>query len=118
MVTAIDTAVGQIVTALEDANMLDDTIIVFASDNGGQAQNGANNLPLRGGKKSWFEGGLNVPSMIYSKLFDGLLTTGVTNDCMFEMTDWYTTLLAMAGISVSVDGIDQWSAFEGTCVSK
>ena len=119
MVTALDTAVGQIVGALENANILDDTIIVFASDNGGQAITGANNLPLRGGKQSWFEGGLNVPSMISSKLFDGLLTTGVTNNCLFDMSDWYTTLLAMAGITTaSVDGVDQWPSFEGNCVRE
>ena len=41
---------------------------------------GANNLPLRGGKNSWFEGGVKTPSFIYSPLFDGTLTTGSDNE--------------------------------------
>ena len=41
---------------------------------------GANNLPLRGGKNSWFEGGVKTPAFIYSPLFDGSLTTGSDNE--------------------------------------
>ena len=41
---------------------------------------------------------------------------------LFDMTDWYATLLAMAGGSVSgIDGVDQWNSINtkgATCVSK
>ena len=81
MVTAIDDVVLQIKDALETKGMLDNSIIIFASDNGGQpVSGGANNLPLRGGKNSWFEGGLKTPSFIYSPLFDGTLNTGSDNE--------------------------------------
>ncbi len=68
MVTAIDDAVQRIMDALAANNNMDsNTILVFASDNGGQPLNGAaNNLPYRGGKNTWFEGGVKVPSFIYS----------------------------------------------------
>ena len=80
MVTAIDDVILQIKEALESNDMLDNSIIIFASDNGGLPGQGANNLPLRGGKNSWFEGGVKTPSFIYSPLFDGTLTTGSDNE--------------------------------------
>ena len=74
MVTTIDDVVQQIKDALQTNGMLDNSIIIFASDNGGLPGNGgANNLPLRGGKNSWFEGGVKVPSFIYSPLIDSNL---------------------------------------------
>ena len=74
MVTAIDDTLQQIKEALANKGILDDSIIIFASDNGGLPLNGgANNLPLRGGKNTWFEGGVKVPSFIYSPLLDSTL---------------------------------------------
>ncbi len=56
MVTAMDDAIGRVKTALSDKGMLDETVIVFASDNGGQPVAGAaSNEPLRGGKNTWWE---------------------------------------------------------------
>ncbi len=86
MVTAIDDAVSRIMTALNaNGDMADNAILVFASDNGGQpTAGGANNLPLRGGKNTWFEGGVKVPAFIYSPLFSGSVTSGVTNNWYFQ----------------------------------
>ena len=47
MVTGMDETVATVLAALESANMMNDTIIAFASDNGGQPNGGANNYPLR-----------------------------------------------------------------------
>ena len=47
MVTGMDETVASVLAALESANMLNDTVIAFASDNGGQPKSGANNYPLR-----------------------------------------------------------------------
>ena len=80
MVTAIDEVILQIKESLESNDMLDNSIIIFASDNGGLPGQGANNLPLRGGKNSWFEGGVKTPSFVYSPLFDGTLTSGSDNE--------------------------------------
>ena len=51
----MDDAIGEIKTALSDKGMLDETVIVLASDNGGQpVSGGASNEPLRGGKNTWY----------------------------------------------------------------
>ena len=50
MVTAIDAAIGRIVQTLEDTKMIDNTMIVFTTDNGGNVLAGGNNFPLRGSK--------------------------------------------------------------------
>src|SRR5205823_1700777 len=52
MVHAVDEQIGRIIAALEKAGMLENTIIVFASDNGGPLGLGATNGTLRGGKGS------------------------------------------------------------------
>ena len=80
MATAIDDAVGALVTALTDAGMMDNTILVFSSDNGGQpSAGGASNAPLRGAKNTWWEGGIRVPSWIYSPLFDSSIAGSTSN---------------------------------------
>lgn len=60
MVAYIDEAIGKVVVALRDTDMYANTLIVFASDNGGpvylNGSAGANNHPLRGGKMSNWEG--------------------------------------------------------------
>lgn len=45
------------IDALKNANMYNNTVIIFSTDNGGQAKSGASNAPLRGNKDTWFEGG-------------------------------------------------------------
>ena len=55
MLTKLDESVGKVVTALQERNMLKDSIIVFTTDNGGPAAgfdvNAASNWPLRGVRK-------------------------------------------------------------------
>ena len=80
MVTAVDDVVGALISTLTEAGMMDNSIIVFSSDNGGQpSAGGASNLPLRGAKNTWWEGGIRVPSWIYSPLLDSSLA-GTTSD--------------------------------------
>ena len=50
MATAMDSAIGQVIEALKESDMYNDTIIVFTGDNGGQIFSGGNNYPLRGNK--------------------------------------------------------------------
>lgn len=79
MVSALDSAINVTMNALVAANMLDNTVVVFASDNGGAGKTGASNWPLRGSKGTYWEGGMRVPSFVYSPLFDSAMTDKVNH---------------------------------------
>lgn len=65
MIAALDDAVGKILAALDDAGVSENTLVIFTSDNGAATYTGvASNEPLRGGKLTNFEGGLNVPLVL------------------------------------------------------
>lgn len=56
----LDKTIGQLVDYLEEEGWLDNSVVVVASDNGGCALDGGSNLPLRGVKASYWEGGIRV----------------------------------------------------------
>ncbi|GAB3649473.1 sulfatase [Echinicola sediminis] len=67
LVETMDEAVGKVLSALEQAGLEDNTIVIFTSDHGGVASGdnfSTSNLPLRGGKGYQWEGGLRVPYFI------------------------------------------------------
>jgi arylsulfatase A-like enzyme len=64
MVKALDDSVGRVVQALKDTGQLDNTVIVFLSDNGG-LMGPTSNSPLRDGKAFLYEGGVRVPFVIW-----------------------------------------------------
>ena len=121
MVTAMDDAVGNITQSLIDNGLYDNTIILWFSDNGGPAANwppghgtsyGANNWPLRGSKFTMWEGGSRTPAMLHSPAY---LPQGTRNDVWMHVTDWYPTILAMAGLTSDqsdLDGYNQWSQLQ------
>lgn len=56
----LDKTIGQLVYYLEQEGWLENSVIVVASDNGGCPSEGGSNLPLRGAKNSYWEGGVKV----------------------------------------------------------
>ncbi|KAK7096143.1 hypothetical protein V1264_005478 [Littorina saxatilis] len=106
----MDEGIGQVVQALKDKGMFDNTIIVFQSDNGGkEGTGGASNDPLRGEKKMLYEGGTRLPAMIYSKNL--ISNPGRVYEGLFHLVDWFPTLLSAVGVKDSgrgMDGVDQW----------
>ena len=100
----LDYGIGQVITALKQNNLYENTIIVFTSDNGGLLRDEANNGPLRDGKQSVYEGGLRVPTSIVWK--NHVLPGSITNYKALTM-DLYPTLLEIAGIEIDhiIDGI-------------
>ena len=65
MISALDDAVGEIVNKVREAGLEEKTLIVFCSDNGGATYTRATtNAPLKGGKLTHFEGGINVPFLM------------------------------------------------------
>jgi len=103
--------------------MWNNTLFLFFSDNGGPAFSTANNFPLRGGKTSYFEGGIRVVSF----LSGGYLPqnqSGTTRDGLMHIADWYTTFSHLAGVDhfdhlaaqsslPPVDGLNQWDLITG-----
>ena len=63
----LDDSTGAVLSAIADAGLYHRTLVVVASDNGGSTSDGGNNLPLRGGKRTLFEGGVHVsPLTLFS----------------------------------------------------
>jgi arylsulfatase A-like enzyme len=132
MITDLDTQVGRIVAALKQKGMLDTTLIIFSSDNGGAtsalfatgarspeergesggvelgAKTPASNGDLRGGKGSLHEGGVRVPTIFY---WPSKLKPRIVNEPL-DMVDVMPTVLALAGAKGSpdhpFDGKDIW----------
>ena len=110
MIVRLDRYVGEIVERLRQRNMLDNTIIVFASDNGPHKEGGADpdffdgNGPYRGYKRDLYEGGIRVP-MIAS--WPGHIEAGTTSDFMCAFWDLPATFAEISGCQApaSHDGI-------------
>ena len=60
--------------------MMDNTLVVLASDNGGCPAYGGSNFPYRGYKHTLFEGGVRTPALVYSKS-ESIIPEEVSNSC-------------------------------------
>ena len=110
MVTAMDDAIGEVVEALKESDLYNNTIIIFSSDNGGTPVFGGNNYPLKGSKFTLYEGGTRVPAFVHSPL---LAKSGQTYDGMLHIVDWLPTIAEAVGMNYTnddQDGVSQWSA--------
>jgi len=101
MVEHMDDALGAVIAQLKAAGGYENTIILVASDNGGligdEKRSLTNNYPLRQGKGGMYEGGIRIPTIIYSP-FSQL--KGVEVDEPVTTEDYFPTLLDMAGIEL------------------
>ncbi len=98
MVEAMDTACGRVLDALRESGHENDTIVFFMSDNGGLAttrNKPTSNLPLRAGKGWLYEGGIREPMMVK---WPGVVKAGSVCDVPVTSTDFYPTMLEMAGL--------------------
>lgn len=92
MVSAMDDGVGRVLDKLKETGQMDNTIIIFLSDNGGPvSDNGSNNAPLRGQKGSVFEGGIRVPFAIQ---WNHKIPANLTYDKPIIALDIFSTILA------------------------
>jgi arylsulfatase A-like enzyme len=96
MMTAVDDGIGRIVDALKEEGILEETLIIFLSDNGGPTRvNASLNTPFRGYKGDVFEGGVRVPYMVS---WPGVIPSGKVMDDPVTSLDILPTLLTMAGL--------------------
>lgn len=114
VVSSLDDAVGEIFRTLDNRGMLNNSVVVFAGDNGGEAagEHGgrASNWPLRAMKFYTFDGGVRVPAAIWSPLLN--LKEPKTEKRMMHVSDWLPTLYSVAGGKLedlgNIDGFNMW----------
>ncbi len=103
MLAALDRSVGLLRAKLEELGLATDTVIVFTGDNGGldrkgpdgQMGNPTENLALRAGKGSAYEGGVRTPTIYY---WPGVTPAGAVSEVPVITVDIYPTLLEIAGV--------------------
>lgn len=102
LVEGMDKSLGDLMDYLDRTGQMDNTIIIFMSDNGGLAASsrtaplGVQNAPLRSGKGSAYEGGVREPMMVYWK---GVAQPGTTQDKYVIIEDFFPTILEMAQVT-------------------
>lgn len=118
MVSRLDMYVGQIVDKLKELGVYDNTIIIFASDNGPHLEGGADpdffdsNGPWRGYKRDVYEGGVRVPFIVQ---WNGHTAKGKETDFMCSFWDLMPTLREINGQDCpeDMDGISILPLLEG-----
>ena len=117
MVTRLDRYVGELVAKLREKGLLENTLIIFASDNGPHLEGGADpdffdsNGPLRGYKRDLYEGGIRVPMLVS---WPGHIAPGSQTDFVCAFWDLPATFAELTGRDApSGDGISLLPLLEG-----
>lgn len=112
MIRQMDEGIGDVIAALERKGMLENTLIVFTSDNGGERF--SNNWPFVGQKMDLLEGGIRVPVIAH---WPAGLPAGMVSDVPHMTMDWTATMLDAAGVAAApdypLDGISLLPALGG-----
>ena len=109
MIRSLDRGVGQVLQALKDNGLEDNTLVMFTSDNGGAGYLGLPdvNKPFRGWKTSFFEGGIHVP--LFAKWPSRIPAGSVVDDPVHHF-DLCATAAAAGGAAMpgdrKMDGVD------------
>lgn len=105
----MDDGIGRIIEALKRTGRLENTLIVFTSDNGSfpswkprgkypgeypEVKRLGSNLPYRGFKAQFYEGGIRTPTVVY---WPGVLEGGKRIDAPMHIVDWMPTLCGITG---------------------
>jgi arylsulfatase B len=115
MVSMLDKSVGSVITALRDKHMLENSIILFMSDNGAQTvgvhANTGSNYPFRGMKNSPWEGAVRGVSAVWSPL---IKKPQRVSNALMHISDWLPTFYSAAGLNKTelpkMDGVDMWQS--------
>ena len=98
MIHHMDEGIGWVVNALRETGQLDNTLIVFTSDNGGERF--SDNWPLVGGKMDLTEGGIRVPWIAH---WPAVIAPGGVSQQHCLTMDWSATMLELAGAKPHAD---------------
>ncbi len=113
MLETLDEVVGRIVNALDEAGILDNTVIIFAGDNGPYIKSNKQHMPeefhdipvssadpLRDGKGTIYEGGTRVPLIM---IWPGKIQPGSASDALQQSTDFFPTFADILGWELPQD---------------
>src|ERR1700757_4487649 len=128
----MDDNIGLVLKKLEDMGQLDNTIVVFTTDNGAEniTHPDGGVTPFRGGKLTTWEGGMRAPCVVR---WPGHIKPGTVKNQLFASLDWVPTFVDIAGgpkgdglktqieagqypgiVKTTLDGFDQRAYLEGT----
>jgi arylsulfatase A len=121
----LDHSIGEVLQAIEQNGLKDNTLVIFTSDNGGihkyepidHAEDNGHfiNGSLRGQKTSVYEGGQRVPMMAR---WPGHIQPGQTNDELIALTDVIATFADFFQVSLAPDAAEDSFSFLGSLLSK
>ncbi|WXD01299.1 arylsulfatase [Bradyrhizobium sp. 27S5] len=127
----LDDNIGVVMKKLQDMGQLDNTIIVFTTDNGAETITfpDGGTTPFKGGKLSTWEGGMRAPALIR---WPGVIKPGTIKNDIFASLDWLPTFVNIAGgakgdalkkqieagsypgiVKTTLDGVDQVEYLSG-----
>jgi arylsulfatase A-like enzyme len=127
----MDDNIGYVLKKLQDMGQLDNTIIVFTTDNGAETITfpDGGTTPFKGGKLSTWEGGMRAPALIR---WPGVIKPGTIKNDIFASLDWLPTFVNIAGgakgdalkkrieagqypgiVKTTLDGVDQTEYLSG-----
>jgi arylsulfatase A len=105
MVESLDRAVGRVLSALDEAGLSNNTLVIFTSDNGG-LMSSTSNAPLRSGKGYPYEGGIREPLIIR---WPGVTEPGTVSAEPICSIDFFPTITAATGTALPpgrlIDGV-------------
>ena len=120
MIESMDDAVGTLLDTLERLKLIDNTLIIFFSDNGGNMYNQidgttpTSNAPLRGGKATMFEGGIRVPCIVS---WPPRIKANTRSDAVVQSNDFFPAIAELLDLgaidTTGFDGISFAPALEG-----
>jgi arylsulfatase A-like enzyme len=112
LVEHLDASIGKLMATLEATGQINNTIIVFSSDNGGSLPHGQSNGTLNGGKQDMLEGGIKVPAVVVWK---NQIKAGSITDQLALLMDFFPTLANVAGANFDhrINGINLTTVLKG-----
>jgi arylsulfatase A-like enzyme len=96
MIENLDTQIGRLINLLDSTGEMENSFILFISDNGG-VYNTTKMWPLRAGKGSYYEGGIREPMFAFWK---GKIEPGTISEIPVTNIDFFPTILDVAGIEL------------------
>ena len=116
VIEEIDDSVGKVMAALEETGVAENTLIIYASDNGpwlNYGDHAGSTGPLREGKGTTFEGGVRVPCIVR---YPGIIPAGRVSPEPWMTIDLLPTVAGLIGAELpelTIDGLDVWPLLNG-----